>query len=201
MDKAYTSSLNELIEQFSKLPGIGKKTAERLAMHILKIDVDDAMALARAVRDVKNNIQQCSVCHNLAESELCDICKDPRRDKAVICVVEQAKDVITLEKTGMCKWRYHVLGGHIAPLDGIEPSDLTIDSLIKRIRTENIKEIVMATNPTMEGDGTCLYISSLLKAEDIKVTRLARGLPTGTEIEFASGNILAEAILGRQELE
>ncbi len=201
MEKAYTSSLNELIEQFAKLPGIGKKTAERLAMHVLKVSGDEAMALARAIRDVKTNIKQCKICHNLAEQDLCEICRDARRDKSVICVVEQAKDVITLEKTGLCKWVYHVLGGHIAPLEGVEPGDLTIDSLVKRIRGGGVSEIVMATNPTMEGDGTSLYISSLIKNMDVKVTRLARGLPTGSEIEFASGNILAEAILGRQKLE
>lgn len=201
MEKAYTSSLNELIEQFAKLPGIGKKTAERLAMHVLKVSGDEAMGLARAIRDVKTKIKQCKTCFNLAESDKCEICQDPRRDKHIICVVEQAKDVITLEKTGMCKWVYHVLGGHIAPLDGVEPSDLTIDALIKRIRSGQVKEIVMATNPTMEGDGTALYISSLIKNTDVKITRLARGLPTGTELEFASGNILAEAILGRQNLE
>jgi recombination protein RecR len=201
MDKAYTASLNELIEQFSKLPGIGKKTAERLAMHILKVSSDDAMALARAIRDVKSKIKQCKTCHNLAEADTCDICADERRDKSIICVVEQARDVITLEKTGLCKWVYHVLGGHIAPLDGVDASDLTIDSLVRRIRSGEVKELVMATNPNMEGDGTALYISSLLKSTNVKITRLARGLPTGTELEYASGNIIAEAIIGRQKLE
>lgn len=138
MDKAYTASLNELIEQFSKLPGIGKKTAERLAMHILKVSSDDAMALARAIRDVKSKIKQCKTCHNLAEADTCDICADERRDKSIICVVEQARDVITLEKTGLCKWVYHVLGGHIAPLDGVDASDLTIDSLVRRIRSGEV---------------------------------------------------------------
>lgn len=201
MDKAYTASLNELIEQFSKLPSIGKKTAERLAMHILKVSSDDAMALARAIRDVKAKIKQCKICHNLAEADTCDICSDERRDKSVICVVEQARDVITLEKTGLCKWVYHVLGGHIAPLDGVDASDLTIDSLVRRIRSGGINELVMATNPNMEGDGTALYISSILKNTNVKITRLARGLPTGTELEYASGNIIAEAIIGRQKLE
>ena len=159
------------------------------------------IALARAIKDVKNNITQCKICHNLAESDLCDVCQDQGRDKSIICVVEQAKDVIMLEKTGMCKWLYHVLGGHIAPLDGIEPNDLTIDSLIKRVRNGKVKEVVMATNPTIDGDGTSLYISSLLKTENVKITRLARGLPSGTELEFANSNILAEAIIARQQME
>ena len=190
-----------MIERFGSLPGIGKKTAERLAMHILKVDAQDAMALAQAVKDVKTKIRQCSVCYNLSEAEVCDICADVKRDKSVICVVEQARDVITLEKTGMCKWVYHVLGGHIAPLDGVEPSNLTIDQLIKRIRTEGVKEIVMATNPNVEGDGTSLYICSLLRGADVKVTRLARGLPTGMELEYASSAIIAEAIMARQKIE
>ncbi len=197
---AYTKSLNELIEQFSNLPGIGKKTAERLAFHILKTSKNDAMALARSIADVKNNIRQCKRCFNLSESELCKICTDSRRQNDTICVVEQPKDIISLEKTGICRWLYHVLNGHIAPLEGIEASDLTIDDLVRRIKNEGIKEVVMATNPTLEGDGTALYISSLLEPMGIKITRLARGLPTGTTIEFASGSILADAIMGRQKL-
>ena len=201
MNSAYTKSLNDLIEQFGKLPGIGPKTAERLAFHILKADRPDALALSQAIQDVKDNTRHCSVCYNLSENEKCAICSDPRRDHSVVCIVEQSKDIINLEKTGLCKWVYHVLGGHIAPLDGIEPTDLTIDALMKRLRTDNIKEIVMATNPNIEGDGTALYIGSLAKSLNIKITRLARGLPTGSTIEFASGTILADAILGRSEVE
>jgi recombination protein RecR len=201
MNPAYTDSLNELIEQFGKLPGIGPKTAERLAFHILKTSPNEAMALAKAISDVKTNIKQCGICFNLAESDTCRICSDSRRDKNVICVVEQPRDVISLEKTGLCKWIYHVLNGHIAPLEGIEPSDLTIDELVKRVRTGGIEEVVMATNPNIEGDGTALYITSVLKPLGVKITRLARGLPTGGNIEYASGSILADAILGRQQLE
>jgi recombination protein RecR len=200
MNPAYTQSLNNLIEQFAKLPGVGPKTAERLTFYILKSDVREALALAEAISDVKKNIRQCKTCFNLAESETCSICADPRRDKSIICVVEQPKDVISLEKTGLCKWGYHVLNGHIAPLEGVEPGDLTIDPLVKRIRAGGIAEVVMATNPNLEGDGTALYIHSLLSAMNVKVTRLARGLPTGSTIEFASGNILADAILGRNLL-
>lgn len=201
MDKAYTKSLNVLIEEFGKLPGIGTKTAERLAMHILKVSKDEAMNLARAIKDVKDNIRQCKVCHSLAEADICEICSDLRRDKSIICVVEQSKDMITLEKTGLCRWTYHILGGRIAPLEGIEPSDLTIGDLVKRVKDGGVKEIVMATNPTIEGDGTSLYISSLLKPTGVKITRLARGLPAGTELEYANSVIVAEAILGRQSLE
>lgn len=200
MNPAYTHSLNNLIEQFAKLPGIGPKTAERLTFHVLKSDTQEAMALADAISDVKKNIRQCKICFNLAESDTCPICADPRREKSIICVVEQPKDVISLEKTGLCKWGYHVLNGHIAPLEGVEPGDLTIDALVRRIRAGGITEVVMATNPNLEGDGTALYIHSLLSAMNVKVTRLARGLPTGSTIEFASGNILADAILGRNPL-
>lgn len=201
MNPAYTKSLNELIEEFARLPGIGKKTAERLAFHVLKVGRDEAMALAKAIGDVKDNTRHCTVCFNLAESEKCPICLDQRRDHSMVCVVEQSKDIISLEKTGLCKWVYHVLGGHIAPLDGVEPSDLTIDALIKRVRSEGVTEVVMATNPNIEGDGTALYIGSLLKPLDVKVTRLARGLPTGSTIEFASGSILVDAIIGRSTIE
>jgi len=201
MTSAYTESLNKLIEEFGKLPGIGPKSAERLAFHILKANGDEAMALADAIRDVKNKIKHCETCYNYSEQPTCEICADERRDKAIICVVEQPKDVIALEKTGTCKWVYHVLGGHIAPLDGIEPTDLTIDKLVERVRAGGVTEIIMATNPNLAGDGTALYISSLLRNTGVKITRLARGLPTGSTIEYASGKMLTDAIIGRQKLE
>jgi recombination protein RecR len=201
MSSAYTETLNRLIEEFGKLPGIGPKTAERLAFHILKSDAPTAMALADAIRDVKNKIKRCQVCFNLSEADLCQVCSDPRRDRSLICVVEQPKDVISLEKTGACKWLYHVLGGHIAPLEGVNASDLTIDKLVERVRSGEVKELIMATNPNIEGDGTSLYISSVLRPLGVKITRLARGLPTGSTIEYASGRILTDAILGRQTLE
>jgi len=201
MSSAYTESLNRLIEEFGQLPGIGPKTAERLAFHILKAEAAEAMKLADAIRDVKTKIKRCQQCWNLSETDICQICSDPRRDPSMICVVEQPKDVISLEKTGASKWLYHVLGGHIAPLDGIEAGDLTINELVQRVRSGQVKEIIMATNPNIEGDGTSLYISSLLRPLGVRITRLARGLPTGSTIEFASGKILTDAILGRQELE
>jgi recombination protein RecR len=201
MSTAYTESLNRLIEEFGRLPGIGPKTAERLAFHVLKAEAPEALRLAEAIRDVKTKIRQCRICWNLSEEDVCQICSDPRRDKSLICVVEQPRDVISLEKTGACKWLYHVLGGHIAPLDGVEASDLTIDKLVERVRAGDVREIIMATNPNLEGDGTSLYISSVLRPLGVRITRLARGLPSGSTIEYASGKILTDAILGRQDLE
>ena len=201
MAGVYTETLNKLIEEFEKLPGVGPKTAERLAFHILKAKPTEAMALAEAIRDVKDKIKHCQICYNLSEQPICQICSDERRDKSLICIVEQSKDIVNLEKTGACKWVYHVLGGHIAPLEGIEPGDLTIEQLLERIHEGDVKEVIMATNPNMAGDGTALYISSLLRAADVKITRLARGLPTGSTIEYASGKMLTDAIIGRRELE
>ena len=201
MTSVYTESLNRLIEAFGKLPGIGSKNAQRLALHILKADSAEALALAGAITDVKNKIRTCEICYNISEQKICQICSDPRRDKTVICVVEQANDIINLEKTGTCKWVYHVLGGHIAPLEGVEPPDLTIEQLVARVRAGGVNEIIMATNPNMAGDGTNLYISSLLRPLGVKITRLARGLPAGSTIEYASGKILADAIAARQQIE
>jgi recombination protein RecR len=201
MSGVYTETLNKLIAEFEKLPGIGPKTAERLAFYILKAQPGEALALAEAIRDVKDKIKHCQICYNLSEQSVCQICSDERRDKSIICVVEQSKDIINLEKTGACKWVYHVLGGHIAPLEGIEPGDLTIEQLLDRVRSGDVKEVIMATNPNMAGDGTALYISSLLRNTGAKITRLARGLPSGSTIEYASGKILTDAIIGRRELE
>jgi len=202
MSGPYTESLNRLIEQFGKLPGIGPKTAERLAFYILKARPAEAIMLADAIRDVKSRIKRCKICCNLSEEDqVCQICSDQRRDRTAICVVEQPKDVVNLEKTGVCNWVYHVLGGHIAPLEGIEPDDLTIELLVDRIRIGNLKEVIMATNPDIAGDGTALYISSVLKPYGVKITRLARGLPAGSTIEYASGKILTDAIIGRRQLQ
>lgn len=201
MSAVYTESLNKLIEEFARLPGVGPKTAERLAFYILKAEPADAMALAAAIEDVKTKIKRCRICFNLSEGEVCEICSDPKRDKSIICIVEQPKDVVALEKIGGLGWVYHVLGGHIAPLEGVEPADLTIEQLVARVRDGSVKEVVMATNPNMAGDGTSLYISSLLKTTPVKITRLARGLATGTTIEYASGKMLNDAIIGRQQLD
>ncbi|MHC4122028.1 MAG: recombination mediator RecR [Planctomycetota bacterium] len=201
MSNAHPQTLNKLIEEFGKLPGIGSKTAERLAFYILKAETAEAMKLAEAISDVKKKIKRCEICYNLSEGKKCLICSDAKRDKETICVVEQPKDVISLEKTGACKWVYHVLGGHIAPLDGIEADNLTIGKLVERVRRDDVKEVIMATNPNMAGDGTALYISSLIRPMGVKITRLARGLPAGGTIEYASGKILTDAIIGRQKLE
>ena len=201
MSSGYTESLNRLIEELGRLPGIGPKSAERIAFHLLKAAPAQALKLADAIRDLKEKIKRCEICYNFSEQQVCQICSDERRDKSIICVVEQPKDVISLEKTGACKWVYHVLGGHIAPLDGVEPGDLTIKELVERVSAGDVKELIMATNPNMAGDGTSLYISSLLRNTDVKITRLARGIPTGSTIEFASGKMLSDAIHGRQTLE
>ena len=201
MTAGYTETVNKLIEEFGRLPGIGPKTAERLAFYILKSKPAEAMALAQAISDVKTKIKQCKTCYNFAETDTCPICSDPNRDKTKICVVEQPKDVIVLEKTGHCKWVYHVLGGHIAPLDGIEPQHLTISQLVERVKAGGIKEIIMATNPNILGDGTSLYISSLLKSTGVKITRLARGLATGSTLEYANPKMLSDAITSRQPME
>jgi recombination protein RecR len=201
MTAGYTETVNKLIEEFGKLPGIGPKTAERLAFYILKSKPTEALELAQAISDVKTKIKQCKICYNFAETDTCPICSDQNRDKTRICVVEQPKDVIILEKTGQCRWIYHVLGGHIAPLDGIEPQHLTIAQLVERAKAGGIQEIIMATNPNLLGDGTSLYISSLLKTTGVKITRLARGLATGSTLEYANPKMLSDAITSRQPLE
>jgi recombination protein RecR len=201
MSEIYTESLRKLIEEFGRLPGIGPKTAQRLAFHILYAKKDEAMALAQAVSDVKTKIKSCKICFNFAEDSICNICSDAKRDQSVICVVEQPKDIINLEKTALCKWVYHVLGGHIAPLDGVDADNLNIKELVERVKKGGITEIVMATNPNLSGDGTALYIHSLLKNLNVKITRLARGLATGSTIEYANSRILTDAIEGRQTME
>lgn len=201
MSIAHTESMKRLMAQFGRLPGIGRRTAERLAYFVLHEPTEQAMALAEAIRAVKTRIRHCERCYNLSEESLCDICRDARRDQSVVCVVEQASDLISLEETGLCDWVYHVLQGQLAPLEGVTPDDLTIDALVKRVESGEIEEVVLATNPTMEGDGTALYIHSLLEPKGVKVTRLARGLPAGGSIEYASKSVLADAIRGRRAVE
>jgi recombination protein RecR len=198
MPDSTPASLTRLMAEFEKLPGIGPRSAERLAFHILKSNKDDALALATAIQDVKQNVGHCRICYNLTETDPCAICANPRRDQSRIFVVEQPKDVLMLESTGLVNGVYHVLLGHIAPLDGIEPGDLTIDALIERVRAGGIQEIVLATNPTMEGEGTALHIKSVLSGQNVPVTRLARGLPSGSQIEFANRAMLQDAIEGRR---
>ena len=198
---SYTQSLQNLMTQLSRLPGIGMRSAERIAFHLLKQKPEEAMKLAEAIRDVKTRIKHCSICYNLTEQDPCDICKDASRDQGTICIVEQPKDLLSLEAAGLYRGVYHVLLGRIAPLEGMEPGDLTIDGLLKRLATGNIREVIMGTNPTMEGDGTALHLQSLIgQFPGVQITRLARGLPTGSSIEFANRNILADAIAGRQKM-
>jgi len=195
----YSQSMVHLIEQLRGLPGIGNKTAERLAYHILRCDRDEALALADAIRAVKEKIRTCRQCFHMAEDELCDICKDTRRDGAVVCVVEQPKDLLAIEETGNYHGLYHVLHGHIAPLDGVGPDQLTIEALVNRVRGGGVREIIMGTNPNLEGDGTALYISNVLSALGVEITRLARGLASGSVLEFANKTMLSDALGGRQK--
>jgi len=194
-----TESVSNLINEFAKLPGIGKKSAERLAYHVLRIQAAEALALAEAIRNVKENVRYCRTCYNLAEEEECSICRDPKRQRDVLCVVEQPRDLMALEQTGVYRGLYHVLLGRVAPLDGIGPDQLTIDALVRRVRGGQFKELIMATNPTVEGDGTALYISNLLSECPIRVTRLARGITTGSVLEFANKEMLSDALSGRQD--
>ncbi|XZE45918.1 recombination mediator RecR [Pirellulaceae bacterium SH467] len=195
-----SQSVTELIDQLSKLPGIGRKTAERLAYHLLRVHESEAFALSDAIRSVRENVRYCSVCFNLAEGDLCTICTDTRRDASILCIVEQPRDLIALEQSGVFQGHYHVLLGRIAPLDGIGPDHLTIEALVDRVRTGNYTEVIMATNPNVEGDGTALFISNQLAEYPVRLTRLARGVTTGSVLEFTNKEILADALTGRQKL-
>jgi recombination protein RecR len=195
-----SESVRRLTEEFTRLPGIGPKSAERLTHFILQAKPEDALRLARAIEEVKTKVRYCRQCFNLTEGELCDICRDPRRDQSVLCVVEQPRDLASIEKTGAFRGLYHVLLGRIAPLEGMTPDKLTIPGLIRRIREGIIQEVIMATNPTLEGDGTSLYLSNLLADYGVRITRLARGLASGTVLEFANKEMLADALSGRQKL-
>lgn len=204
---AYPKAVDRLIAEFAALPGIGRRTAERLAFHILKSDTAKAAALARAIDDVKRTIRHCDRCWNLCDAALCDICQDARRDRSIVLVVEQPKDLIALEQTGMYRGLYHVLMGRLSPLDGIGADELTIPSLLARLDTpaDNpggvaIREVVLGLNPTLEGDGTALHLAEELKARKVSVSRLARGLPSGSQLEYANKAVLADAISGRQSV-
>lgn len=199
---SYTQSIQNLMNELASLPGIGMRSAERIAFHLLKQPQAEAMKLADAIRDVKTRIKHCSVCYNLTEQDPCNICSDPARDQAVVCVVEQPKDLLALESTGLYRGVYHVLLGRIAPLEGMDPSDVTVDPLLARLEGGVIREVIMGTNPNLEGDGTALHIQHQItdRFPDVRITRLARGLPTGSNIEYANRNILADAISGRQRM-
>jgi recombination protein RecR len=198
----YSQSIQNLLNELGKLPGIGARSAERIAFHLLKQKPAEAMRLAEAIRDVKTRIKHCGICHNLTEQDPCPICADTSRDHALVCIVEQPKDLLALESAGLYRGVYHVLLGRIAPLEEMHPKDLTIDGLIKRLEGGSVRELIMGTNPTVDGDGTALHIQGLVQERfpSVQVTRLARGIPVGSSIEYANKSILADAISGRQKM-
>jgi len=194
------NAVSTLIDQLGRLPGVGRKSAERLAYHLLRVSKGEALALAEAIRAVRENVCYCSICFNLAEGPLCTVCSDPSRDQTKLCVVEQPRDLMALEQAAAYRGLYHVLLGRIAPLEGMGPDQLTIDPLIERVRRGNFTEIIMATNPTVEGDGSALYITNQLAEFPIEITRLARGITTGSVLEYTNKEILADALTGRQKM-
>lgn len=198
--KYYAKPLNKLINELSKLPGIGGKTAQRLAFHILSMDEKSAMELANAISDAKKSMTYCSVCGNLTDTDPCAICSDDSRDKSTICVVESPKDVVAMEKIREYRGYYHVLHGAISPMDGIGPDDINLRSLIVRLQDEAVKELIIATNPNIEGEATAMYIARLIKPSGIKVTRIAHGIPVGGDLEYADEVTLLKAVEGRREL-
>ena len=193
-----TESVTKVIEELSKLPGIGRKSAERLTYHLLRVPKEEAVALADAIRGVRENVRYCKTCFHLAEGELCEICLDPRREANRLCVVEQPRDLMALEQSGVYRGLYHVLLGRFAPLEGVGPDQLTFESLVQRVHEGEFTEVILATNPTTEGDGTSLYISNVLSEYDVEVTRLARGVTAGSVLEYTNKEILADAMTGRQ---
>ena len=192
---SFPDSLNNLIDEFSRFPGIGKKTAQRMAFYVLHSTNNLADELSHAIQSLKSKIRFCEKCHGISEDVLCQICSDPRRDSASICVVENPADIYTFEKTNIFKGLYHVLGGVLSPLDGIGPDDLNINSLIERVNTDD--EILVATNATIEGEATCLYLANILEKESVRVTRLSRGLPIGGDLEFVDDATIMRAIEDR----
>lgn len=195
----FSESVQTAIDELSKLPGIGKKSAQRLVFFLLKIPKNEVTALAKSIINIKEKSRFCSVCFNITEDDPCPICSSKQRDNSIICVVEEANDVMALEKTGEYRGLYHVLGGSLSPLDGITPEDLRIKELMQRL-TGEAKEIIIATNPNAEGEATALYLSKLIKPLGIKITRIARGIPVGTDIEYADTITLTRAIEGRNTL-
>lgn len=195
----YTAPITKLIEELSKLPGIGRKSAQRLAFHILEMKGNDVVELAKAIVNAKKYTKYCQTCGNLTEGELCNICTSLKRDQSTICVVEDARDIVAMERTKEFKGVYHVLHGTISPLDGIGPDEINIKSLILRLNSD-IAEVILATNPTIEGEATAIYISRLIKPMGIKVTRIAHGIPVGGDIEYADEVTLMRAMEGRREM-
>jgi recombination protein RecR len=197
---AYAKPIDHLIDALTRLPGIGKKTASRLAFHILRSNSSEAQELARAILDVREKIRLCSICFNLTDEDPCQICQDERRAGEILCVVEGPNDLIAIENTGGFNGRYHVLHGAISPLEGIGPDHLKMKELLERLRKERISEVILANNPTVEGGATALYLVDLIKPLGIKVTRIAYGIPMGSEIEYSDGMTLSKALEGRREI-
>lgn len=195
-----TASVADLVEHLAKLPGIGRKSAERIAWHLLRVHSSEAIALADSIRTVRENVLYCSQCFNLAEQELCAVCRDATRDAKLLCVVEQPRDLTAIEHSGSYRGHYHVLLGRVSPLDNIGPDQLTIDALVDRVREGQYREVIMATNPTVEGDGTALLISNRLQESGVRLSRLARGITSGSMLENTNREVLTDAISGRQPL-
>lgn len=193
-------AVDDLISEFAKLPGIGRKTAQRLTFHLLQQPAERLTRLAAGLVAVAERVRPCLECGNLAEAEQCDICRDPRRDPTLLCVVEEPSTVAVVERAGEFRGRYHVLGGHLDPLAGIGPEALRLDLLLRRVEGGQVREVILATNPSMEGEVTATYVQQLLEGKDVRVTRLARGLPVGGDLEYVDGVTLAHALVARQEM-
>ncbi len=198
--QVYTGPITRLIEEFSKLPGVGRKTAQRLAFHVINMNINDVESLSKAIVEAKREIKYCSICCNIADKEICSMCSNKNRDDSVICVVEDPRDVAAMERTREFKGKYHVLNGVISPMDGIGPDMIKVKELILRLGTQDVKEIIMATNPTIEGEATAMYIARLIKPMGIKVTRIAHGLPVGGDLEYADEVTISKALEGRREI-
>lgn len=196
----FEGPVQDLIDALRRLPGIGTKSAQRLAFHLLKAPADEAMGLANAIREAKEKVAICRTCFNVSEAELCGFCRDNRRDGSLVCVVEEPGDIIAVERTQEFRGRYHVLGGHISPIDGIGPDDLRIRELLRRLESDEVKEVILCTNPTVEGEATAIYIANLMRTLGVKVTRIASGLPVGGDLEYADEITLGRALEGRREV-
>jgi recombination protein RecR len=196
----FEGPVQDLIDALRRLPGVGMKSAQRLAFHLLKAPEEEARALADAIVAAKEKVAICSRCFNVSEGELCQYCRDPRRDSSLLCVVEEPGDIIALERTQEFRGRYHVLGGHISPMDGIGPADLRTRELVQRLGAEEVKEVILATNPTVEGEATAIYLANLIKPLGIRCTRIASGLPVGGDLEYADEVTLGRALEGRREV-
>lgn len=195
------TAIEELVAELSRLPGIGRKTAQRLTFHLLKQPADDVERLARALRSARERVRPCGTCGNLTDDDPCAVCRDPRRDTAVLCVVEEAADVGAIERAGRFRGRYHVLGGRLSPLEGVGPEGLRLEALMQRVANgSGVREVIVATNPSMEGEVTATYVQQLLKPTGVRVTRIARGLPVGGDLEYADGSTIAQALLARREM-